>query len=399
MSVLCCRIADFPLALAYRHHPHLRGLPLALVGPDDAVAAASPAARRCGVSAAMCPRQAQMRCPDIRLHPLDLAGCQDEQQAWLGTLAEWGLPVEAQGWGFAYIDMHTVAAHAPAVQPLAVDLGRRLRQQLGDDLQPALGWDSGKFTSRAAAVLTQPGRLRLVGAAEEVRFLAPLPISLLPLPPPALQQLHWLGIRTLGHYAKLPRAAVWQRFGQAGKLAQQWAAGHDTRPVRNTVQASGELLDVDLEAPTDLLPVVVEALMAALRPPLESMAAHLEGCSRLRLTLHFVEDSARTLDLAFVEPVSQPERLQIALTQRLLALSWPAELSRILIGPIERAELAAHQPVLFPDLETPGSRGRNPLMEIAHQLANRYGPLFFRGEVVNANHPLPSRRSLLQPLL
>ncbi len=119
------------------------------------------------------------------------------------------------------------------MRPLAAELGRRLRGRLGVHLQPALGWDSGKFTAHAAAMQVAPGRIRLVDKAEEVRFLAPLPVTLLPLPPLHLQQLHWLGVRTVGQFAALPAAAVWQRFGAAGKLAHRWAQGKDDRPVRS----------------------------------------------------------------------------------------------------------------------------------------------------------------------
>ena len=64
-----------------------------------------------------------------------------EQQQFLELLAGWALPVEPQAWGLAYVDLHAVARSAESTRPLAVELRRRLRQQLGDALQPAIGWD------------------------------------------------------------------------------------------------------------------------------------------------------------------------------------------------------------------------------------------------------------------
>ena len=142
-----------------------------------------------------------MRCPDIVLQSLDIQRSQEEQDAFLSTLMHWQLPVEAQSWGSAYVDLNHVADGAEEVQPLAAELGGRVRRDPGQTLQPALGWDSGKFTARAAAAYTAPGRMRLVGKKEESRFLSPLSITLLPLPLPDQQQLHWLGIRTLGQFA------------------------------------------------------------------------------------------------------------------------------------------------------------------------------------------------------
>ena len=52
-------------------------------------------------------------------------------------------------------------------------MGRLVRGALGPTLQPAIGWDSGKFTARVAALQVPAGRMRLVDQADEVRFLRP----------------------------------------------------------------------------------------------------------------------------------------------------------------------------------------------------------------------------------
>ena len=288
MSVLCCHVPDLLIELACRREPWWRGLPLALLGPDERVWAVSPAAAQCGVQVEMRPQQAQVACPELLLRPLDLAAAEMEQGALLAVLAQWELPVEPQSWGMAYVDLHSVAKTAATVQPLAADLGRRLRSDMGQELQPALGWDSGKFTARAAALQVVPGRMRLVDKRDETRFLGPLSITLLPLPRPHLQQLHWLGIRTLGQFAELPPAAVWQRFGAGGKLAQRWAQGRDDRPVCAAVSQAPPPTAVILDPPSGTLQPVVEAVMASLRPLLIDRAAALEGVRRLRIAVSFV---------------------------------------------------------------------------------------------------------------
>jgi nucleotidyltransferase/DNA polymerase involved in DNA repair len=189
MSVLCCHVPNLLITLACRQSPDIASRPLALLGPDERVWAASPQAAECGVQTQMRAERARIACPDLLLRPLDLGGAEAEQNALLAELAElaeWQLPVEPQSWGGAYVDMHAVAKNAAAVQPLAAEVGRRLRKRLGVDLQPTLGWDSGMFTARAAACVAAPGRMRLVDKADEARFLQPLPITLLPLPRPHL---------------------------------------------------------------------------------------------------------------------------------------------------------------------------------------------------------------------
>ncbi|MBK8049828.1 MAG: hypothetical protein IPK16_23610 [Anaerolineales bacterium] len=220
-----------------------------------------------GVQVQMRPQEAQFACPAVILRPIDVAAAQEIQDAFLAQAATWQLPVEPQAWGMAYLDLHTVAKNRAAVQPLAAEMGRLVRR-IGVSLQPAIGWDSGKFTARVAALQVPPGRMRLVDQADEVRFLRPQPISLLPLPRQHLQQLHWLGVRTLGQFATLPVAAVWQRFGAMGKVAQRWAQGRDDRPVRACVAHAPAAMVLAFDPPEARLQPVVEALLAALQPGL-----------------------------------------------------------------------------------------------------------------------------------
>ena len=305
-------------------------------------------AQRQGIYLSMRPQDARLACPELLLCPVDMAASQAAQDTLLATLGEWELPVEPQGWGMAYSGFCiTVAQTAATVQPLAAELGKRLRRTLGEPLQPALGWDSGKFTARAAAMQTPPGYIKLVDKADEVRFLADQSIALLPLPRPHLQQLHWLGIRTLGQFARLPTVAVWQRFGPAGKVAQQWAQGRDERPVHSAVRSPQAGDTVTLDPPTGRLQSAVDALMNALTPVLETQRAQLEGLRRVQLTFIFVDGEEGHGALDFVEPTTQPSRVQAALVQQLCALRWPSALQAIRWTLLATGELVAPQLSLF----------------------------------------------------
>jgi nucleotidyltransferase/DNA polymerase involved in DNA repair len=119
---MCCRVPDFLIGLTERANPELAGKPVALLGADELVCAVSPEARQSGVTLRMPARQAQMRCADVRLQPLDMETVQGEQGAFVGKLAECGLPVEAPSWGMAYVDLHAVAITSQTVQPFCADL-------------------------------------------------------------------------------------------------------------------------------------------------------------------------------------------------------------------------------------------------------------------------------------
>lgn len=393
MSVMCCRIPDFLIGLTARQQPEMAGQPVALLGADERVWAASAEARRSGVQLQMPARQARLRCPDVQIKPLDMGTCRSAQDAFLGTLAECGLPVESPAWGLAYVDLQAVAGASAAVRPYCADLGKQVRNVLGEDLQPAIGWDTGKFTARAAASYAHPGHMRLIDRLHEEHFLQPLSIDLLPLSSPALQQLGWLGIQTLGQFARLPTTAIWQRFGAEGKLAQQWARGRDDRPVRPTAEEKIEPWSLDFDPPTGLHSSALEAMLAKLRPELAALAGRMEGCRHLRLDLRFDDDSTRTLDCAFVEPVSDESRLRATLSHQLQILNWPAELASAKIALLQVGELLPRQLSLFPLDAEP-----LPFLKLAQKLAGRYGRIFFQPQLGDERHPLPERRMALTAL-
>ncbi len=125
MSVMCCRVPNFLIGLTERVQPDLKGKPVALLGTDERVRAASPEARQSGVTLQMPARQARMRCADVCLQPLDLETCQMEQDAFVRTLADSGLPVESPAWGLAYVDLHALGSTSASVDPYCRDLGNR----------------------------------------------------------------------------------------------------------------------------------------------------------------------------------------------------------------------------------------------------------------------------------
>ncbi len=391
MSVICCHVPDFLWTLAQRRQPELSDQPMAFVGPDDLIWAAGPMAHKLGIMPQMSLRQAHFQCSDLRLLPIDLAESQAAQNAFLSALGTWELPLEENSWGHAYIDLHTIASSRVNVQPLAVELGQLVRKVLGVELQPSIGWDSGKFTARAAAAIVQPGRVRLVSREDETRFLRPLSVSLLPLSPVAHQELHWLGIQTLGQFSQLPVNAVVQRFGAVGRMAHQWAQGHDTRPVRNTVRANFTPLTAQIDPPSGLLDPVLEALLGVLRPHLNTLAVELAGCRKLDVELGFLDGSTRTLAISLVAAISHESTLQATLTHHLQALNWPAEVANLTVHGLETGELPVEQLSLFPEFTDDTSPGSL----LVQRLSGVYGSVFFRGDMTDPHHPVAERRSVL----
>jgi DNA polymerase-4 len=369
MSILYCAIPHFAISLAKRDNPKLDEQPLVLIDPEGQVFDVSTEAATCGVFAGMTSRAASIRCPEARLLEADVAHYRAERETLLQLLEHASPKVESHGWGAAYVDLGKLARdHSDAVT-LCREIGRSVRKELGEALQPALGWDSSKFTAQTAARRTQPGNILAITAAQEQRFLQPLPVTLLPLPEDVLQRLCFLGLRTLGQYAELPVAAVWQQFGRAGKMAHRCARGEDDRPIIPRWQAPQ--LDAEIEFETPL--VERERLMAELRrlvsPLLGELRANLQACGQVRLAVQFDDGSAQEKTRTFLSPLVEEGWIVRSLGKLLDGLHWQAAAVALAVtlGQIEDAVI--EQLTLFPLKD----EREGKLQEVQRYLAARFG--------------------------
>jgi protein ImuB len=95
-----------------------------------------------------------------------------------------------------------------------------------------------RFAALAAASVARAGQALIVKTEQEQDFLAPLPLSLLPLPADRYAELEGLGVRRLGELAQLPGGAVAERLGQEGSRAWGLARGGGRRRVHGRVPAA-----------------------------------------------------------------------------------------------------------------------------------------------------------------
>src|ERR671931_1582762 len=120
-------------------------------------------------------------------------------------------------------------------------------ERLYGGLEPALkralaavgpGWDarvgaaSRRFAALAAANVARPGQALVVSDERAREFLAPLPLTLLPVDARRRQELEELGVKKLGELAGLPGGAVAERLGPDGRRAWSLARGGARRRVR-----------------------------------------------------------------------------------------------------------------------------------------------------------------------
>jgi nucleotidyltransferase/DNA polymerase involved in DNA repair len=252
---------------------------------------------------------------------------------------------------------------------LGQESGRLVRQTLGQVLQPAIGWDNGKFTARAAAQCTSPGHLLPVEKTKEKDFLQPLSITLLPLPQETIEHLRFLGLRTLGQYAALPAAAVWQRFGQAGRQAHRLAQGRDNRPVVSRWKSAVLGDRYAFEVPTVERSHVLATANHLIQPLLETLHLKLRACGRLRLVIVLDGGTIRESTRDFMFPVADQRRIEQALQDLLDGMQVTAHIAEISIALEEIQDAVLQQLSLFPDPD----EHNHKLQQIKSYLAARFG--------------------------
>lgn len=389
MSILYCFIPYFAAALARRDNASLEHCPLVLIGPEGRVVAVSAEAAACGIVVGLTARAAEVRCPEARLLDADIARCRSEFETLLELLELTSPKVEPHGFGAAYVDLEDLARdHADAVN-LCKEIGQAVRQELGRQLQPALGWNSTKFTAQAATRCIQPGHLLAIAKPRERSFLQPLPITLLPLEKDALMRLSFLGLRTLGQYAALPPNAVYQQFGRAGRLAQRFARGEDSRPVVPRSLERRLIACCDLEDPIAEQGQLLAVLQHLVSPLLRELRVNLQACGLLRLNVHFADGSIQEREHVFLFPTTEQNQIMLTLEQLLCHMHWQASASAPQVS-LERIQDAVVDQLPLTTIETERER---KLREVQRYLAVRFGANRLRRAFLSQpSAPLPEWR-------
>jgi protein ImuB len=402
--IVCVLLPRFALAVAAGGRDVLAGGPVALApepGREQFIGEASAAAEAYGVRAGLRLGEALARCPTLRLVAPDPAGVADAWDAHVRALEGIGAAVEPGPPGTAFFGaggLHTL--HGGTLEGVLAAARRALRAA-GDRSRGAtppirLGAAPARFAAFAAARRARARRPEItpMAAAALAAYMAPLPVSfLLARPEVAMlpDALERFGIRTMGALAKLPRAALADRFGAAGPLARDLAQGKDTPLVPRT---AAERLEERLELPESASGVQLQRGLDLL---IDRMLARRERRGRaLRavvLSAKLVEGGTWHARVTFREPLADPRRMRLVLGQKLAELPSPADVLRLRgegFGPP-----AGDQRSL---LAEPAAIRRARLREAVRQARSVAGPdAALRIIPVDPDSRVPERRLTLAP--
>jgi protein ImuB len=224
--IACILIPGFELRAALRERPRLGLQPAALAplpGTEPVLGAVNAAAEAAGVRPEMRLGEALATCPMLVLVERDPAGVEQAWEQIVRRLEDDGFAIEPVEPGCLYFETRGVERLYGGVAPA---LKRALRA-VGASWDACAGAADRRFAALAAAAIARPGQALVVSDDRTKEFLAPLPLTLLPLEGGRREELEHLGVKKIGQLAGLPGAAVAERLGPDGRHAWSLARGED----------------------------------------------------------------------------------------------------------------------------------------------------------------------------
>jgi len=394
---ICCVRTPHPcLVAAWLMAPALRGRPLILGGlahERGAVTTASIEARAQGVNEGMSLNQAQQFAPDAVFQSVDEEATARVRQSLLSTLHHFTPDVAAgQDPGCAFLRLDRLALRWPDRSKLLAAITGAIDRTIR--VTPAIGVASSMFVSQVAAERATAGAPVIVEADQTRRFLARLPIDVLPLDDDLREYLELLGLRTIGRLQAISRPAFRRQFGLKALDIYDLALGTDRRRLRPWRPAVRIEASEPLEPPVDN----TEALQFIARALAERVSAALLsqglGTRAVRIALNQESAPALVIEARFAYPVTTAGELFDGIRPRLLRASITAPLERITLraGRLEPAY------VRQPGLLIRGDGRRESIADAVARLQEEYGPsLVQRAEVREDAAPLPDHRILWKP--
>ena len=403
--IVCVHLPRFELVIAAGGAGALAGRALALAplpGCEQRVGEVSGAAEACGVVRGMALGEVLARCPELVLVPADPVRVAESWESTLRALESIGAAIEPARPGLAYFDagelraLHgsaggTLAAARDAVRSpscSAAAVGR----------PPRLGAGPTRFCALAAALAVRSRRPLVLDGKDAQRWLAGRSIELLGFREETealLEPLARLGVRTLGELAKLGRHALADRFGAAGVVAHRLAGGEDTRlSPRRARERLEETMDVGDANSGQALERVLGVLVGRLMARSERRGRTLRAAT---LSASLLAGGGWSERVVFRQALSDPERLRLALSVRLLLLPAPAATMGLAVehfGPP-----AGEQRTLLDDrLTTRHDRDMRVREAIAQMRAAAGQDAALRAVCVDPDSRVPERRVVLAPL-
>jgi protein ImuB len=364
--IACLSIPGFELKAALRKTPALALRPAALSpepGGEPLLGPVTAAAEAAGVRPQMRLGEALATCPRLALVEPDPAAAEQAWEEIVRSLEDAGFAVESAALGIAYFETRGVERLYGGLDPAL----QRALAAVGTAWDARIGAAGRRFAALAAASVARAGQLLVVRDEEVGRFLAPLPLTLLPLERQRYEELESLGVRKLGQLAGLPGGAVAERLGPDGRRAWSLARGGAGARVRGRRPPAevAEALEFPEAVGNELtlrraLGALVETVLA--RPERRDRFVRKVALSARLVSAGSGGGGSWRRSLTLRDPTADADRIRVALAPRLVEL--PAPVVELRVELVELTDPAGRQLELL----AAGAEDRSRLSEGLRQV-------------------------------
>ena len=359
--IACLSVPGFELKAALRKQPSLSLRPAALApeaGGEAFLGPVTAAAEAVGVLPRMRLGEALATCPHLVLVDPDPAAAEQAWEEIVRSLEDAGFAVEPAALGIAYFETRGVERLYGGLEPAL----RRALTAIGQQWDARLGAAGRRFAALAAASVAKPGQLLVVRDEEIGQFLAPLPLTLLPLERQRSDDLESLGVRRLGQLAGLPGGAVAERLGPDGRRAWSLARGGASARVRGRRPPSELVESLDFPEAIGNELTLRRALGALVETALSRPERRDRFVRKVALSARLVGGGSWRRSLTLREPSAEVDRIRVALAPRLSEL--PAPVLELCIELVELTDPTGRQLELL----AAGAEDRSRLSEGLRQV-------------------------------
>lgn len=387
MRILCMMIAHLPLQVEIQRNPLLTGDPLVLLRPwDQRVIAAALPLRTAGVRPGDSRKSVEQRCPHARFLLAAEAHYQQAHQYLENALRMFCTRIESDEMGRFFITVTVLARTFKSETDLAEAVTKHIRSETQLPATAAIA--GNKFTASCAALQAHPACA--IPDGKEAAFLAGLPLTALPDPPPEmLYRLNQFGINTMGELARLPHEAVVNQFGREMAHFHYLAQGRDTRPLQPYVPPTVVICNQTLPEPLDEF----QAVENQLQQLSECLAQRLEqkGYQATALALDATDenDQAHHQGVSLKPPTAERSRLQRTAIHLLNKLKPQILISTLQLTayPLRQWQQGTKQMYLF---QQRSIHTNARLQQALHSLQQRFGnDVIQRASVIESPEPSP----------
>jgi DNA polymerase-4 len=276
----------FYAAVEKRDRPEIRDKPVIVGGGRrGVVSTCCYIARLSGVRSAMPMFKALKLCPQAVVIKPDMAKYAAVGREIRALMLELTPLVEPLSIDEAFLDLAgTRALHKASPAELLAALARRIEQEVG--VTVSIGLSFNKFLAKIASEKDKPRGFSIIGRAEALDVLAPMPVSVIfGVGRRFGETLAEAGFATVGDLRRASPAALERRFGAIGRRLAALSRAEDDRavtPERDAKSISSEhTLDEDVSAPALIeshLWLACEAVAARLKK-----AAHVTDTVTVKL--------------------------------------------------------------------------------------------------------------------